>query len=125
MNDVVKKWLRKAEDDFDTAKRELAVNDDPNYDAVCFHSQQCIEKTIKALLIKYKVEFPKIHDLSRLADLLKPYISGCTIREEQLEVLTDLGLSFRYPEAFADKEDAAEAFKLCSILREGLQAYFN
>lgn len=35
----------------------------PNYDAVCFHSQQCVEKYLKALLQEYNIAFGKIHDL--------------------------------------------------------------
>lgn len=37
-------WLAKAEGDLRTAQRELLVAELPNYDAVCFHSQQCAEK---------------------------------------------------------------------------------
>jgi hypothetical protein len=33
MNDTVKEWVEKAERDYATAKRELAVVDQPNYDA--------------------------------------------------------------------------------------------
>jgi len=53
MNQVIQEWVGKAEGDFSTAERELAVSSNPNYDAVCFHSQQCIEKLLKALMIKF------------------------------------------------------------------------
>jgi HEPN domain-containing protein len=49
MNEVVEEWIAKAEGDFRTASRELVVVDRPNYDAVCFHAQQCIEKLMKAV----------------------------------------------------------------------------
>lgn len=51
MNEVVNEWVVKAEGDFLTAAREVKANP-PNYDAVCFHAQQCIEKLLKALLIQ-------------------------------------------------------------------------
>ena len=51
MNDTVKEWIDRAERDLATAGRELAAVEQPNYDAVCFHAQQCIEKLMKALLI--------------------------------------------------------------------------
>ncbi len=41
MNDTVKEWIDKAERDLATARRELAAVEQPNYDAVCFHAQQC------------------------------------------------------------------------------------
>lgn len=51
MNETVREWIAKAEGDFRTAQRELAATEAPNYDAVAFHAQQCIEKLLKALLI--------------------------------------------------------------------------
>lgn len=47
MNEVVGEWVAKAEGDFATAWRELAATESPNYDAVCFHAQQCAEKYFK------------------------------------------------------------------------------
>lgn len=38
MNEVVREWIDKAEGDFRTASREMAVTEQPNYDAVCFHA---------------------------------------------------------------------------------------
>lgn len=40
MNETVKEWAQKADKDYATAGRELEALDRPNYDAVCFHSQQ-------------------------------------------------------------------------------------
>jgi HEPN domain-containing protein len=50
MNPITLEWVEKAEGDFAAAERELAVVVDPNYDAVCFHAQQCAEKYLKARL---------------------------------------------------------------------------
>jgi HEPN domain-containing protein len=44
MNNIVDEWVEKAEGDFRTAEREARVRKAPNYDAVCFHAQQCAEK---------------------------------------------------------------------------------
>jgi len=51
MNEIVSEWVQKAQADLLTSRRELAVQDDPNYDAVCFHAQQCAEKYLKACLV--------------------------------------------------------------------------
>ena len=72
MNDTVKEWIEKAERDLATAKREQAALEQPNYDAVCFHAQQCIEKLMKALLIHLGAIPTKTHDLSFLDQLLTP-----------------------------------------------------
>lgn len=55
MSDISKEWLVKAEGDFQTALREYRARKLPNYDAVCFHAQQCIEKLFKAFLIRRKI----------------------------------------------------------------------
>ena len=45
--DVVKKWILKAENDLKTGKDEQASSN-PATDMVCFHMQQCVEKYLKA-----------------------------------------------------------------------------
>jgi HEPN domain-containing protein len=67
-------WIEIAEGDFLTATREVAANL-PNFNAACFHAQQCIEKYLKALLVEHNVAFPKTHQLGFLADLL-PQLSA-------------------------------------------------
>jgi HEPN domain-containing protein len=69
MKQITQEWVDKAEGDFATAQRELHVQEMPNYDAVCFHSQQCAEKYLKACLQEENLAFNRIHDLSRLLDL--------------------------------------------------------
>jgi len=66
MTPIASEWIGKAEGDFATAKRELAATDNPNYDAVCFHAQQCAEKYLKAFLQEANITFPKTHDLANL-----------------------------------------------------------
>jgi len=50
MKPLTSEWVEKAEGDLATAKREIRVRKAPNFDAVCFHAQQCAEKYLKALL---------------------------------------------------------------------------
>lgn len=50
MKPITLEWVRKAEGDFITAERELSAHLNPNYDAVCFHAQQCVEKYLKGRL---------------------------------------------------------------------------
>ena len=62
-------WINKADGDFAIAGRELRVRKSPVYDAVCFHSQQCAEKYLKAILQENEREIPKIHNLIELLKL--------------------------------------------------------
>jgi len=63
MKPITGEWIEKAEADFRSAQRELRVRDHPNYDLVCFLSQQCAEKYLKARLVEAGISFPKTHDL--------------------------------------------------------------
>ena len=44
MKPLTREWVDKAEGDFVTVTREYRARKSPNYDAACFHAQQCAEK---------------------------------------------------------------------------------
>jgi len=48
MSPLAKEWRTKGLADLATAEREIRVRNKPNYDAVCFHSQQAVGKLLKA-----------------------------------------------------------------------------
>jgi HEPN domain-containing protein len=62
-------WVEKAEGDWNAARQLNRVRKDPNYDSVCFHCQQSVEKYLKARLEEAGVNFPKTHDLIKLLGL--------------------------------------------------------
>ena len=107
MNDTVKEWIDRAERDLATAGRELAAVEQPNYDAVCFHAQQCIEKLMKALLIQLGAIPTKTHDLSFLDQLLSPVCLKWSWSSDDLRFLRRAAAAFRYPGESADREEAA------------------
>lgn len=125
MNDTVREWATKAANDFRTAERELAVRDFPNYDGVCFFSQQCVEKLMKALLIAHDVLPPKTHDLIQLNSLLAQAVPKWSWPVEDLRFLNRAAVSFRYPGETADAEIAREAFDGCSRMRQVLLELLN
>jgi len=124
MNETVKEWIAKAAGDYWTASRELHAAEWLNYDAVCFHSQQCIEKLIKALLIHRGVIPPKIHDLVQLDQLLASVAPGWSWPVEELRFLTRAAVGYRYPGESADLEEATQALDICARLREKLLTLF-
>jgi HEPN domain-containing protein len=125
MNATVKEWLEKAEKDFATARRELAAGDSPNYDAVCFHAQQCIEKLMKGLLIHLGVTPTRTHDLAYLNQPLASVCPDWSWPLEDLRFLTRAAVAFRYPGEAADKEDAQQAFRIAAGLLEKLLALLS
>ena len=120
MNEVIQEWIEKATGDLNTAKRELSVTDDPNYDAVCFHAQQCIEKLMKAALIHQGVLPPKTHDLIQLSELLTFQDAAWKPNIRDLRFLNQAAVGFRYPGDAADYDEAEEALGICDRLRREL-----
>jgi HEPN domain-containing protein len=120
MSEIINEWIRKADADYATARREMSASEEANFDAVCFHSQQCIEKLMKAMLIKNGVTPPKTHDLFQLNLLLAPVCKKWSCRPEHLRYLTRASVDFRYPGESADREEASEALEICSQLRTSL-----
>src|SRR5574341_1429472 len=118
MNAVVAEWVKKAEGDVRTAQRELRARRAPNYDAACFHSQQCAEKYLKAFLVSRKIEPPRTHNL---VDLLKPCMSrdgSFELVRPALEALNTYAVDIRYPGEFATKEEARDAIKAMRQVRD-------
>ena len=125
MNEVIKEWITKGEADYRTAEREFAVPDGFNYDAVCYHAQQCIEKLMKALLIIHSVSPPKTHDLIVLQQLLPMLCTEELFKTKDLRYLSSSSISFRYPGDSADKNDAEEALQICRELRKKLHVLLD
>jgi len=121
MNGTVKEWFDKADGDLRTSRREFEVPIQPNFDAVCFHAQQCVEKCMKAVLIHNSVDPPRIHNLERLYELLQSVCPDVMLDIEELRDLTGVGMAVRYPGEAADREDAAKALATCERLREALK----
>ncbi|MHB9294292.1 hypothetical protein Holit_03418 [Hollandina sp. SP2] len=93
----------------DRARSSLAISKtryDKNvfYEDLCFQAQQAIEKALKALLIFYKVEPEKTHNLVALIKKLSKYI---TIPEEINEtvILNDYAVQTRYPGDYTPIEE--------------------
>ena len=68
MDDPVKLWLRFAERDLRSARKNFEIGE---YHVSAFLTQQAVEKALKALHIKKRGDFPRIHDLTRLARMIK------------------------------------------------------
>ena len=118
MNPLVDEWISKAEGDFLTAGREIRARKSPNYDAVCFHCQQCAEKYLKAVLQAHKKHIPKIHYLLELMSLIMKFDTSFEFLRADLESLEDYSVRFRYPGEFAEKDEAKAAYQATKAVRE-------
>jgi HEPN domain-containing protein len=125
MKQITIEWIEKAEGDFATALRESVVDEFPNYDAVCFHSQQCVEKYLKARLQEAGLPFPRIHDLSVLLDLLLTIEPTWETLREALDSLTAFAVEYRYPGESANENEARDAIAACDAVRLIVRAALN
>jgi HEPN domain-containing protein len=117
MKPLVREWVAKAEADFASANRELRARKTPNYDAACFHAQQCAEKYLKARLQDAGIRFSKTHDLAVLVELLRPVEPEWELMRPGLRQLSSCAVETCYPGRSADKEEAREAVGLAKQVR--------
>lgn len=117
--EYVKKWLLKADNDLKVAENEMRLSPEETVtDAVCFHSQQAVEKFLKAYLITKNVEFEKTHNLEFLQEL-------CIKRDEEFREIDVGNLSFysvevRYPDEFyiPSLDEAKECIRIARGVKE-------
>lgn len=81
MKAITKEWIRKAEEDYKVAIREYRAKPLFAY-TICFHSQQCIEKYMKAVLQENEIPFEKIHDLEILLKDWKKFVRKLSLLEK-------------------------------------------
>lgn len=122
-NPVVDEWTAKAAADLETAGREAAVTGAvANYDAVCFHAQQAIEKLMKAVLIAHGIPPPHTHDLAVLAALLERQLGAWPHNSRDLRLLTLGAVQYRYPGMAASQQDSTDALTIATGLWPSLAA---
>lgn len=121
MNPLTLEWVDKAEGDLLTGRREYRARIAPNYDAVCFHTQQAAEKYLKAVLQESGMPIPRIHSLAELlASISWSDASFLSIHADAI-ILEGYSVQFRYPGLSADKAEAKAALsaaeRICSFVR--------
>ncbi len=117
MQPLTREWVSKAEGDYATARREVRARRQPNFDAACFHAQQCAEKYLKALLLERGLVAARTHNLEVLA---KPLLAAHPRLKQlaaKLRTLTAYAVETRYPGKSTDRELAREAVMLCAEIR--------
>ncbi len=94
---AINRWLIKAGHDLKTAQTML-ITDPPITDTVCFHAQQCAEKSLKAFLTFSDIHIEKTHFLPRLIELCRGINSSFDDLKEAAIALTDYAVEVRYPD---------------------------
>lgn len=118
-DEYVANWLKKADNDLKVAKNELCVTDgDVITEAICFHSQQAVEKYLKAYLISNEIEFGKTHNLEYLIELCSRFDSDfCSM---DVEDLSFYAVEIRYPDNFyiPSVEEANRSYHIACKIKD-------
>jgi HEPN domain-containing protein len=114
------------------AKGHLLRGEDSSYkdlrdipiELLCFDLQQCVEKSLKAVLVQHKIKFSRSHDITYLIDLLiSNNINPPESVVNEAPILTQYASETRYPgdwEPIADKE-YKEAVKIATDVYDWAQ----
>jgi HEPN domain-containing protein len=125
MKQLTLEWIEKAKGDWHDALSRYRARKHPNYDSVCFHTQQCVEKYLKARLEEAGIEFAKTHDLPLLPTLALQIEPSWTVLQPEVAVLSPYAVDFRYPGKWATKADANQAVKYCREIRRVIRTAFG
>ncbi len=115
----VKSWIEKALEDLRVAEHEVELGEDEMVaSAVSFHSQQAVEKLLKAFLISHNVEFSRTHDIAYLLTLcseIEPQFS-----EVDPGNMNYYGVRARYPDDAApvSPKEAIEALETAQAVKK-------
>ncbi len=94
--EMAKEWLKSAKSDLETIE-EIIENSNLTH-IVAFHSQQCVEKSIKAILEFYEINVPKTHSVLKLSKLSEDHFD---IEDKDMaDELDKLYIDARYPGDF-------------------------
>jgi len=111
-------WIMRAEEDYLVAS-SLDAKRTPT--AICFHCQQCIEKYLKAALVKHKLPTRKTHNLIVLNDLVAEQDAHFGEFNDQLDILNPYSVGGRYPGFETTTDDAKRALEVTSALRQQIR----
>jgi len=122
---AVRAWLTKAAHDLKNAEHTLLLPDSEcPFDTVCFHAQQCAEKSMKGYLTSQQALFEKTHDLGQLLYLCKGDVK--LVRElKGVQGLTRYAVELRYGEFVAEEPDRAEAERAVALARKAYKAVLH
>lgn len=124
--DEYNQWLNYAEDDFIAAKELLKAR---LYNVVCFHSQQSIEKYLKAYLIYNGINPPRVHHLITLTRIISKFSDAFDEFIDDVKTVDMYYIPSRYPDApigslpdaMPNENDAKKALEIADNIRKRIR----
>ena len=115
---LLDEWVEKAEGDYKAAVILKRQRKEPQYDTVCYHSQQSAEKYLKAYLVKQGVAPQRTHDLRDLLTECINYDASLSVLWPDVRFLGPFSVQFRYPGDTATGIQATDALVTLRHLRK-------
>jgi|SRR5450759_1491195 HEPN domain-containing protein len=97
--------MKKAAHDLAAARATLASEE--ALDMVCFHAQQAVEKSLKAIFALHEIDYPRRHDLAELLELVKPLAPDIAPFTDSIINMTPFAVQIRYDAEFDPGFDQA------------------
>ena len=92
--DDPREWMNRARSNLAMAKTRISG---AYLEDLCFQAQQAAEKAIKAMMIMRDIDFPYVHDLTRLLVILESNGERIPDRVRRAANLTQYAVATRYP----------------------------
>lgn len=117
MRPMTREWVAKAESDYDGACEALRSRKKSRRDRICFFSQQCVEKYLKARLTEAGIAFPRTHELNVLLRLCLPVEPLWAVFEKPFAAMAQNAVLIRYPGTWATLAEARQGIAACRRFR--------
>ena len=122
MKDMIGEWLKQSYEEFEMARY---LFDGGYFKGACLHSQQSVEKAIKALLLKKGWTLEKTHNIRRLVAIAEDYRVKINLTDEEIVFIDSIYRS-RYPAEAgllpSGEPDQTEAKKALQIAEKVLSS---
>jgi HEPN domain-containing protein len=122
MKRSTRRWVERAEEDWEVALREARARKNPHYNLACNLAQQCAEKYLKARLEEAGISSRKTHNLEELLNEILSTEPTWKVFQSEAAYLSTFAVDYRYPGVQATRVMARDAIKSCRKLRQAVRA---
>ena len=112
ISELANEWMQRARNDLALAQLTDEKRIAP--DILVFHAQQAAEKAIKALLVRYQVEFPFTHSIGALLSVCQSNNIEVPENITNSHALTRYAVASRYP-GEAEPTSRSEAYEAAQL----------
>ena len=110
--EYARKWISIAERDYAVSRTLNDMHRPLPVEVICFHCQQSVEKSLKAILAYNNADIPKTHDIRLLSELCQRFTSEAIIDNRVAETISDFAVEARYIEDNQDYTEDTAGFAL-------------